>query len=61
MGPKGSVRPGKVAYSCERESRSGKAGQPPEREPWAGGNNRKGQAQGDRDNQGRTKGVGKHL
>ena len=36
------VRPGKVVYSCGCESRSGKAGQPPEREPWAGGSNSKG-------------------
>ena len=43
------VRPGKVANSCGCESRSGKADQPPEREPWAGGSNPKGQAQGERD------------
>jgi hypothetical protein len=29
------VRPGKVAYSSGCESRSGKAGQPPDREPSA--------------------------
>ncbi|WP_419650181.1 hypothetical protein, partial [Thiolapillus sp.] len=36
------VRPGKVAYSSGRESRSGKAGQPPDREFSAGGSNPKG-------------------
>ncbi|WP_419601039.1 hypothetical protein, partial [Thiolapillus sp.] len=36
------VRPGKVAYSSGWESRSGKAGQPPDREFRAGGSNPKG-------------------
>jgi SNF2 family DNA or RNA helicase len=39
---KGSVRPGKVAISCGWEPRTGKAGQPPVREPRAGGSNPKG-------------------
>jgi hypothetical protein len=43
------VRLGKVVNFCGCEPRSGKAGQPPEREHWAGGSNRKGQAQWDRD------------
>ena len=38
----GAVRPGKVAYFSGWESRTGKAGQPPVREPWAGGSNPKG-------------------
>ena len=38
------MRPGKVAYSCGRGARTGKAGQPPGREPWAGGSNPNGQA-----------------
>jgi hypothetical protein len=36
------VRPGKVVYSNGWKSRSGKAGQPPDRELWAGGSNPKG-------------------
>jgi hypothetical protein len=44
-----NVRPGKVVNFCGREPRTGKAGQPPVREHWAGGGNRKGQAQWDRD------------
>ncbi len=31
------MRPGKVVYSNGWKSRSGKADQPPDREPWAGG------------------------
>ena len=38
----GSVRLGKVVYSSGWKSRTGKAGQPPVREPWAGGSNPKG-------------------
>jgi len=36
------VRPGKVVYSSGWKSRSGKADQPPDRDPWAGGSNPKG-------------------
>ena len=36
------VRPGKVVYSNGWDSRSGKAGQPPDSELWAGGSNPKG-------------------
>jgi hypothetical protein len=35
------VRPGKVVYSSGCESRSGKAGQSPDRAPWVGGSNPK--------------------
>jgi len=35
------VRPGKVVYSSGCKSRSGKAGQPPDRELWVGGGDAK--------------------